>query len=110
MRLQVTVWWSKSTYSPVCGKHILSLKDTLKDDDEFTTEASFSFDFGSEIQTPDLTGSFDYFIPNQGSKSRLQIFRGWSRIKASKRMKQPLAGSDKDIAAFKRVVWQDSDE
>jgi len=86
------------------------LKDTLTEDDEFTTEASFSFDFGSELRIPTLTKSFDPFVPNKESKSTPAPAKSQSRIKTGKPMKLPLAGSDKDIAAFKRVVWQDFDK
>ncbi len=86
------------------------MKETLTDDDEFTTEASFSFDFGSEIQILNLKSSFDPSIPTQGSKTIPAPARFQGRIKDGKLMKRPLAGSDKDIAAFKRDVWQEPDE
>jgi hypothetical protein len=90
----------------------LTLKDALTDDDEFTTEASFSFDFGSKLQIPGFTNSFDPFIPipNKDSKSTLAPARSEHRLKDGKSMKHRGAGSDNDIAAFKRIVWQDSDE
>jgi hypothetical protein len=110
MRLQVAVWWSKRICSPVCGKHLLTLKDTLTDEDELTTEASFSFDFGSEIQMPTFTNSFDRFILNKESKSTIAPAKSQHWLKARKSMKHRVAVSDNDIAAFKRVVWQDSDE
>jgi hypothetical protein len=88
----------------------LTLKDTLTDDDELTTEASFSFEFGIEIQMPTFTNSFNHFIPNTGSRLTLAPAKSEHRLKAGKPMKHRGASSDNDIAAFKRVVWQDSDE
>lgn len=95
---------------PVCGKHLLTLKDTVTDDDEFTAKASFSFDFGSEIQIPILTSPFDSPTSTKESKSPLAPVKSQPRIKAGKAIKHSLAASDNDIAAFKRVVWQDSIE
>jgi hypothetical protein len=86
------------------------LKDTVTDDDEFTAKASFSFDFGSEIQIPILTSPFDSPTTTKESKSPLAPVKSQPRIKAGKAMNHSLAASDNDIAAFKRVVWQDSIE
>jgi hypothetical protein len=87
----------------------LTLKDALIDDDKFPTKASFSFDFGSELQIPILTNSFDPFIPKKESESTQAPAKSQHPLKAGKPMKHRVAGSDNDIAAFKRVLWQDFD-
>ena len=90
----------------------MTLKDALTDDDEFTTEASFSFDFGMELQIPSLTNSFGPFISLSNKEGKLTLAPAKSQrwLKAGKPMKYRVAGSDNDIAAFKRIIWQDADK
>ncbi|PQE31543.1 Ankyrin repeat-containing protein [Rutstroemia sp. NJR-2017a WRK4] len=94
--------------SRVCGKHISILKDVLMDDEEFTPDTSFSFDFFSQVKIPVFTSPFDSgsIKSTERSKSPTATFKSG----VGKVMRNPLAGTDKEIAMFKRVVWQNIDE
>jgi hypothetical protein len=80
------------------------------DEEEFTPDTSFSFDFSSEIKMPILTGALDPFTSTKRSKSKSAMLKSQSRIKAHKALKHPFTATDRDVAMFKRVIWQNNHE
>jgi hypothetical protein len=77
------------------------LKDPTSDnDDEYGSETAFSFDFGNDIQIPILKDATNQNPPLNDNKVP----------SAPVKFHFPIKAIDKDIAAFKRVMWQDSDQ
>jgi hypothetical protein len=74
------------------------LKDSTDDNEDFGSETSFSFDFGSDIQITILKDT-----TNQNPRLN-------KVPSAPAKFHFPIKAVDKDIAAFKRVIWQDSDQ
>ncbi|PQE16206.1 hypothetical protein CJF31_00011109 [Rutstroemia sp. NJR-2017a BVV2] len=87
-----------------CGKHISILKDAFTDEEEFIPDASFSFDFSSEIKI------LNPFTSTEQSKSSAAMLKSESHIKAGKALMHPFTATERDIAMFKRVVWQNYNE
>ncbi|KAH8598610.1 hypothetical protein B0O99DRAFT_684000 [Bisporella sp. PMI_857] len=97
------VEFEKKQVTRVClvryaAKHLSNLKDFTGDNEDFGLETAFSLDFGSNIQIPILKDTTDQnpwlnkfpLAPAKFSSSKKAV--------------------DKDIATFKRVIWNDSEQ
>ena len=83
------------------------MKDSLGVDDDFGSETAFSFDFGSDIQIPILKDPTDANAKLREDETSPTPTKSHLRGKA---MKHLVSGTDKDVAAYKRVIWEDIDE
>jgi hypothetical protein len=83
------------------------LKDSLGVDDDFGSETAFSFDFGSDIQIPILKDPTDANAKLREDETSPAPTKSHLRGKA---MKHLVSGTDKDVAAYKRVIWEDINE
>jgi hypothetical protein len=79
------------------------LKDSTTEDEDYGSEAGFSFDFGSNVQIPILKIATDQERPLD------QVPPAPPKFRASRPLLDRFDLYDKDIAAYKRVIWQHSD-
>ena len=82
--------------SPNCGKHLHILKDSLGDGEDYDSDTTFHFDFGSNVSIPTWTEVPT--LPPSSHSVRRRVLRSPLNVNVT----------DKDITAFKRVIWQDS--
>ena len=74
------------------------MKDSTTENDNYGSEAGFSFEFGSNIQIPILKTGTDQERWLDKVTSTPPKFDFQSKV------------IDKDVATYKRVIWQYSDE
>lgn len=83
-------------HSPICGKILSTLKDSPMEKEEYKAFETFSFEFGSDIRIPVLRDTPPQVNPpNSAPKSPFSKSR------------TAFNNVDKDIAAYKRVIWYD---
>ena len=83
----------------MCGKHLSALKDSPNDSEEYGAETTFSFDISNIPTLKD--------VPQKVSPlSEIRV----APPKPRSRSKFRSNVVDKDIAAYKRVIWQDLSE
>jgi len=79
----------------------------VNDGGEVDPETTFSFDFESDIQIPILKATTDQ-IPRSNDRKG---FSTPEKVQPSfKVTRNPFTAIDKDVAAYKRVIWQESNE
>jgi hypothetical protein len=85
--------------SPICGKHLSTLKDLSTENADYGSEARFSFEFGSNV--PIMTPVADQKTTLDTVPPTAPKFRSFGSSNNT---------VDRDIVAYKRVIWRHSDE
>ena len=105
------------------------MKDSPDDNEDYADETTYSFEFGSDLLIPKLNDntknptssntasaglkkniSQDIGERNGPSNSSLPSIVSPGKVKPRSRPRSNVHTVDKDIAAYKRVIWQYSDE
>jgi hypothetical protein len=97
----MVAWNFNSNFSPICGKHLSILRDSPIDSENYGVETTFSFDFRTDIHIPNLK---DAVRPEPQPNVVL------SASSTPSRPGTPINIVDKDIAAYKRVIWKESEK